>query len=209
MNATRICSIDGCAGSHKARGYCNKHYQRILKHGDVNWVPSRERDPEIRFWEKVNKRGANGCWEWTSALSTSGYGRFKPGHPRPPKAAHRYAYELAIGPIPSGLELDHLCRNRACVNPGHLEPVTRRENQLRGLGVSGINARKTHCKRGHEFTPENTRIRAEGGRACRECIRVHALRQNAKRRGKPVLSIEDAAAKPRRYGMATVSGGAK
>lgn len=122
----------------------------------------------------------SGCWLWTWPL-TNGYGRF--GNER----AHRWSYEHFVGPIPDGLDLDHLCHtadescpggtscpHRACVNPSHLEPVTRTENILRGRGPDVQRARhaaQTHCKHGHEFTPENTRITARGYRRCRECAR--------------------------------------
>lgn len=85
--------------------------------------------------------------------------------------AHRYAYTEIVGPIPDGLTLDHLCKRTDCVNPEHLEPVTGKVNTLRGNNPTAINARKTICANGHEFTPENTYLRPNGGRKCRTCVR--------------------------------------
>lgn len=105
------------------------------------------------------------CWIWKrQILQTTGYAVFgKRG------LAHRWAYEHYRGKIPFGVEPDHLCRVRECANPWHLELVTHRENVLRSNGVTAINARKTHCDYGHEFTEENTIARKDGGRACRLC----------------------------------------
>ena len=132
--------------------------------------------PEIRFWAKVNKNGPianpklDRCWIWTGAKNDDGYGAFTPIIPRPQLRAHRYAYELTIGPIPSGLTLDHLCFVRHCVRPSHLEPATSRANILRGQGRAAVNARKTHCIRGHELSGGNLIFNSKtSSRHCRIC----------------------------------------
>jgi len=115
----------------------------------------------------------SGCWLWTAAKFPNGYGAFWTGSKM--TCAHRAGYELLVGPVAAEHDLDHLCRVRACVNPEHLEPVTRRENLMRGAGLSALNAAKTHCVHGHEFTEENTGTTVRGGRRCRACDRdVHA-----------------------------------
>ena len=116
-----------------------------------------------------------GCWVWTAYRDRDGYGVVSDTSNRG-RRAHRAVYELHVGPIPEGLQLDHLCRNTGCVNPAHLEPVTCRVNLLRGDTVNARNAQKTHCKRGHEFTPENTG-RQPRGRYCRTCSRLCARRR--------------------------------
>ncbi len=124
---------------------------------------------EQRFWPKVEK--SDGCWIWLASKDRCGYGRFNVTW-HPTMRAHRFAYELLVGPVPYGMQLDHLCRNPSCVNPAHLEPVTSRENTLRGEGRAARQARQTHCKRGHQFTPENTYVCPKGHRYCRHCKRV-------------------------------------
>lgn len=110
------------------------------------------------------------CWEWKSTLN-SGYGMIY--FRGKSIGAHRLVYRVLVGPIPKGLELDHLCRNRKCVNPAHLEPVTGKENRLRSESPCAKNARKTHCKRGHLLQPPNlTWCSRPGGRQCRECLNM-------------------------------------
>lgn len=126
-------------------------------------------DIAARFWPKVDKNGPNGCWLWTAARqSSNGYGRF--GISRGiVRFAHRVVWEMERGPIPDGYEIDHLCRNTSCVNPDHLEPVPPRTNKRRSLSWAGINARKTHCPKGHEYTAANTVVSKRGERSCRRC----------------------------------------
>lgn len=124
---------------------------------------------------------ATGCHEWTKTITGGGYGYLVvDGANRP---AHRYAYELAFGPIPAGLQIDHLCRNRKCCNPAHLEAVTQRTNILRGVGVSAINLAKTHCPAGHPYVEGN--IYYEGAqrafRRCRECRLAQTRRRRLTR----------------------------
>lgn len=113
--------------------------------------------------------GINGCWVWTAAGDGRGYGVFWDG--RRQVRAHRFAYSLWHGPAPAGLDIDHLCRNRGCVNPAHLRAVSRRENVLCGEGHTARNASKTHCPRGHAYSEENTYAH-RGSRHCRECCRA-------------------------------------
>lgn len=159
-----FCSITECDRSVKSRGWCEKHYHRWIRRGDPLWTPP---PPSERFWANVEK--GDGCWIWTAARVSQGYGAFTIGRVQIP--AHRFAYEEIVGPIPEGLFLDHLCRTPPCVNPAHLEPVTCKENILRGTAASAKNAAKTHCDHGHPFSPENTRITPKGHRECRTCRR--------------------------------------
>lgn len=125
-------------------------------------------DVRERFWARVKAEPVLGCLLWTG-YRDRGYGYFKFNGRM--ARAHRVAYEFTHGAVPSGLELDHLCRNRACVNPAHLEAVTHRSNTLRGAAGADRFAWRTHCLRGHEFTSENTRRDRLQRRHCRACNR--------------------------------------
>ncbi|MET9339253.1 HNH endonuclease signature motif containing protein [Nonomuraea sp. NPDC003804] len=130
------------------------------------------------FFKRVEK--TEGCWIWTAGVSGTNHGRFWTGERHVP--AHRFSYEYARGPVPAELYMDHLCRNPRCVNPDHLEPVTPRTNVLRGTSMVAGNAGKTHCKRGHEYTPENTHRDKRGRRSCKECHRLLAASRRAAKR---------------------------
>lgn len=123
--------------------------------------------PIDRILARIAIDALTDCWVWPTQAA-NGYGRIRigtiDGHDRTMAYTHRVAYEALVGPIPDGLFLDHLCRNRACCNPTHLEPVTNRINVLRGKDTS-----RTHCIRGHEFTDENTYTFPSGRRNCRAC----------------------------------------
>ena len=123
----------------------------------------------VKFILSKSKK-VNDCIVWQGAL-IEGYGRIYKDKNHRFTRVHRVMYEAIKGKIPKGLVLDHLCRNRACVNVDHLEAVTDRVNLSRGFGASALNARKTHCKRGHEFTPENTNP-WRGHRSCRLCHKI-------------------------------------
>jgi hypothetical protein len=134
----------------------------------------RKTDAE-KFWPKVDRRGDDECWPWIAGRTAGGYGLFWfTGPPRTATTAHRVSYELHGGTIPAGLEVDHLCRNTLCVNPTHLEPVTRHENEAR-------KPRKTHCPQGHEYNEANSYVEKNGKYLhCRVCDNArHKARRNA------------------------------
>jgi hypothetical protein len=151
-----------------------------------------------RFWAKVRKGDV--CWNWTAALDHGGYGHFRADGKT--VRAHRFSYELHVGPIPVGLQIDHLCRNTRCVNPDHLEAVTGRVNTRRGFGPTARNARKTHCDRGHPLTSENLMVHkpgaaAEGQRICRLCQQEVKRQRRAKSRPPAEAALRDGTIYPK------------
>jgi hypothetical protein len=175
----RTCSIEDCVKPHLARGFCTAHYQRWRKHGEVPSVPVQVKivgTPEERFWPKVDAEGI--CWEWTAGKFTDGYGQFNDGESK--ISAHRWAWESLVGPVPEGTELDHLCRNVACVNPDHLEPVPHGENVRRGVAAAR-RRNKMFCANGHPYDDGNTHV-AGGRRQCRACAREAQRRCRARKR---------------------------
>lgn len=140
-----------------------------------------------RFAAKYAVNEESGCWQWTAARSSNGYGKIQVhAGTQSSDYAHRVSYELHVGPIPAGLVIDHLCRNKLCVNPAHLEPVTARENVLRGTGPSAKCAAMTHCIRGHLLDEENTYVCPRGKRGCRKCRREANRRSMARQRGRRI-----------------------
>ena len=143
-------------------------------------MPRTRRNPEEKFFSHVVE-DANGCWNWTSTLLRGGYGRFATGRNHYP--AHRWAYEFLIGEIPSDLECDHLCRNRRCVNPWHIDIVTHRENIARSTATK-FHAQHDHvngaCRNGHSLVVYGA-LRKDGYLACKECARMRDAKRRAAR----------------------------
>lgn len=141
--------------------------QRERYKPDLKSSEYQKASPEQRWWICANAASRDECWNWLgNPSSTDGYGYIKVNGKRIP--AHVFGYKLLVGSIPTDLYLDHLCRNRICVNPNHLEPVTNRENILRGAGLAAQQIQQTHCLRGHPLFGDNLRMRGRR-RICKTC----------------------------------------
>lgn len=135
-----------------------------------------------RFWTKVDRRGPDDCWEWQARLGLNGYGMWTtrvPDGRRVTRYAHRVAYETSSGPVPDGLELDHLCRNRRCANPAHLEIVTHAENSRRAYATHSDT--RTECPHGHPLSGDNVYL-LRGRRSCQHCRRARERTYNQRQR---------------------------
>lgn len=196
--AVRVPLVCVCCG-----GQFYRKPSRVIRYGGrfcsrACWDKSHPRLPVLeRLWSKVNKDAPvpeyrpdlGPCWIWTDKPAVNGYAKFE--WEQGEVYAHRFVYELLVGPIPEGLDLDHLCRVRNCVNPAHLEPVTGRVNTLRGYSPSAQHARQTHCRHGHPFDEANTRIDRHGWRICRACESLRSKAQARKHRVARPSNVQD------------------
>lgn len=159
----------------RPRGAANtRGHGRPLQGGIDVAKPTLER----RLWPRIDRQ-ADGCWLWIGGRDSQGYGEIWTGEAM--RRVHQIVYELLVGLVPAGLQLDHLCRVRHCCRPDHLEPVTRRENIARGKGFTAINGRKVACHAGHPFEGANLYITPDGKRSCRECRRQRMRRWRARK----------------------------
>ena len=143
--------------------------QRIITSRTHDQRSSHKKSAITRFLSYIKITKASNCWEWAGAKGPNGYGRINFNGKL--SLTHRFIYEYFNGPIPTELEIDHLCRNPSCANPEHLEAVSHQENILRGTSFVSINSKKTHCPQGHEYSLDNTYHTPAGKRKCRTCHR--------------------------------------
>lgn len=161
------CSTAGCLRPAKARGLCKMHYENARRAGSI--AVAHPGSYAERFDSKLDRRGPNECWPWLAAINNKGYGLF--GYhdgTHSYSKAHQFAYIQAYGPIPDGCEIDHICESRTCQNPRHLRAVSHRENLSHGRTKAAMWALRTHCSKGHEYSPENTHL-YRGTRYCLTC----------------------------------------
>lgn len=195
-SSRRIAGPSSSAGRRSGRGASSMFRLGCFFIGGITWRSALRRHrrgvtlPD-RFWSKIDKNGSipeacperGPCWLWTASCDGKGYGKFYLDGKLVP--AHRLAFEDRFGPVEPSLDIDHLCRVHACCNPDHHEPVTRRENLLRGRGPSAKHAAMIRCVRGHPFDAENTKVMKDKHgyehRRCRECLRLRKREAYAKR----------------------------
>lgn len=196
--AGRSCSFPGCAGRYKAADYCSTHYDQQRRGEEIRPVgeyrgranAARTRPVAERFWEKVDKHGPvpdyrpdlGPCWLWTSPPQGDDYGRFRSD--RGDVGAHVWAWKQEHGPVPDGLELDHLCRVRRCVRHSHLEPVTPAENKRRARlanpeAVPGWGGPIQQCSKGHSMADAYV-VNYRSGKQRRRCRTCDLDRQRAR-----------------------------
>lgn len=200
------CSVASCVRPVKTRGWCQAHYMRWWCTGRLDEdrpIQDKRTGERVRFLDAFTE-DESGCWLWRNRVGSKGYAYFTrdSGHTPRTVLAHRFAYEMMVGPIPDGAQLDHLCHNedqscaggwkcrhRSCVNPAHLEPVSQSVNQKRGR-IGDRNREKydtiTHCPQGHPYDEGNT-YRRPGfeHRTCRECSRQRARARSLRAQGMP------------------------
>lgn len=178
MSTDRECGLPECPRPVSVRGYCHAHYQRwrlqggpVAPHVPVRSRVSREGTVEERIFRQLEET-AEGCWEWRGHQGPNGYGQL--GGDGTTYRVHRLVYVMLVGPVPDGLVLDHLCRNRLCANPAHLEPVPEFVNFVRGASPSAVAFRTDTCKRGHSLDLEigDVYVTPTGKRDCRRCNRI-------------------------------------
>lgn len=173
-----VCGIPDCGKQLHTGGLCGTHVRRA-KLGQDMYAPVTSTLPvKERFLTWVGPMLDGQCWEWQGSKNNKGYGCFSIENKL--MLAHRVAYELFVGPIPEGLTIDHLCRNRICVNTEHLEPVPMRENWARGEANSAVSTRTGECQRGHPFDEANTYNRPNGKRTCIACRRMKERERRAR-----------------------------
>ena len=169
------CKVEGCSKPKKARGMCGAHYEKWRCEVGPGKPDFGKFPPKVRFWAQLQKGGEDDCWQWTGTTNDDGYGKI--GVNGKKVGAHRYSYELHNGPIPEGMHVLHSCDNPGCANPKHLSIGTHKQNmeQRDARGRNGFSKR-THCKRGHEFTPENTKVYKTKNKTSRHCLACRRLR---------------------------------